>query len=775
MAYSKSRLFGKLFSDGDKIVASKLDLSGVNGFVTPYDSIGLLPLVDNSIGDKALVENGDSDRLYIWNGAGWFSMELINTTPTITSGADSAYTFYNGDSEVVLTLEATDPEGIPITWTYDITSGSQTNGGGTTASISQNDNVFTIYPTDEWRYEGSFGVTFVASDGVNQATTSTLITVNKIVSYALSTRSGYTHFNEGAPFEVVLTTSGVSDGTLVPYTISGPNITSNDFDIGSLTGNFIVNNDSASLTFRAKEDLVTEQDETFQLALDNTPELTLILMTITNTSSAPPATYSLSSSASNVNEGSSVTITLTTANITDGTNIAYTISGVSSADINGASLTGNITVNSNTGQLVIDITADATTEGSELMTISLDNGEDSIGVTINDTSLTQTYSLSRSSTSVNEGSSVTITLTTTNVADGTAVPYTITGISSGDLSTGSLTGSFTMSGGSATRVIALAADTTTEGTETINFALDNGLASITVTVNDTSTTPIPTTSVTGQINYTTPGTYSWTCPANVYDVEVLCVGGGGSASWGWGTHSSSGGAGGGGGGTGWKNNIAVNPGSSYTVVVGAGGVSSLSSSITGAGQAGGNSYFINTSTVKGGGGGGGSGITPGAGGSYTGNGGGNGGAGGVPPGTFTTAGGGGAGGYTGNGGTGAGTAAATAGSGGGGGGGGRAAYCSNGGGGIGITGTGSNGAAGTNGTGNSGGTGGGGGSGGSTGAVGYYVSVSTVYGGNGGTYGGGGGGSSVQWNNTDAGDGGKGAVRIIWGPPGTRSWPSDGA
>jgi hypothetical protein len=88
----------------------------------------------------------------------------------------------------------------------------------------------------------------------------------------------------------------------------------------------------------------------------------------------------------------------------------------------------------------------------------------------------------------------------------------------------------------------------------------------------------------GQAEYTTPGTYTWTAPANVTSVSVVCVGGGG----GGGTNLADGSSGGGGGGLGWKNNISVTPGVGYTVVVGAGGIVSAS---------GASSYFISTLTT----------------------------------------------------------------------------------------------------------------------------------------------------------------------------------
>ncbi len=139
----------------------------------------------------------------------------------------------------------------------------------------------------------------------------------------------------------------------------------------------------------------------------------------------------------------------------------------------------------------------------------------------------------------------------------------------------------------------------------------------------------------GQVSWTSPGTYSWTAPAGVTSICVVCVGGGAG-----GTGNSA--VGGGGGGLGWINNKNVTPGSSYTVVVGAGGTGTNAQFPT-SWPVGGDSYFISAATVKGGGGGI-SGSDSNSGGTFTGDGGGNGG-----EGTNLGAGGG-AGGYSGDGG-----------------------------------------------------------------------------------------------------------------------------
>lgn len=250
----------------------------------------------------------------------------------------------------------------------------------------------------------------------------------------------------------------------------------------------------------------------------------------------------------------------------------------------------------------------------------------------------------------------------------------------------------------------------------------------------------------GQTEYTTPGTYSWTAPYGITSVCVVCVGAGGQM---FGGISASGFVGAGGGGLGWKNNIPVIPGQTYTVVVG--------------NAPGGNSYFIDTSTVAG------LGATANVGGSYIGDGGGNGGNGGNKDDSvaWIGGGGGGAGGYSGNGGNGGFGSATVAtsgtnGSGGGGGGGGGSVGGpggvdnGGGGGGVGIYGQGANGVGGVVGTVGAPGTGGSGGIDGST--YGGYNDAS------GGLYGGGQGGGVY------AGVSAGGAVRIIWGPG--RSFPS---
>ena len=96
-------------------------------------------------------------------------------------------------------------------------------------------------------------------------------------------------------------------------------------------------------------------------------------------------TYSLTRSVGSVNEGGSFTITFST---NQAGSFGYTINGVSSADIGGASLTGTV---SNGSVLSYSVTADSTTENTETFIIQLNNGQASTSVTINDTSVYPAY------------------------------------------------------------------------------------------------------------------------------------------------------------------------------------------------------------------------------------------------------------------------------------------------------------------------------------------------------------------------------------------------
>jgi len=148
-----------------------------------YATAAELPISPvSAAGQKAYVT--ETNRLYVSNGSGWYSVALINTSPTITSGGDAAYELAIDGTPTVVTLDANDPEGLPITWNYAVTAGSL----GSTATVSQSNNVFTITPSIVGANAGEFTLTFTASDGVNLATSASEFSLAFAGDWSLATQ-----------------------------------------------------------------------------------------------------------------------------------------------------------------------------------------------------------------------------------------------------------------------------------------------------------------------------------------------------------------------------------------------------------------------------------------------------------------------------------------------------------------------------------------------------------------------------------------------------------
>jgi hypothetical protein len=171
-ARNLSKLSSALASDG-AIPAAKGGTGTTTGGsgVTVYATVAALPVSGLVAGAQAYVTA--NNRLYLWTGTGWYNIALVNQAPTITSGANATYALSADGTPTVITLQGTDPEGFALTWSYQITTGSL----GSTATITQNANVFTITPSTNIAHAGTFGITFRATDGINISTSISTVTL----------------------------------------------------------------------------------------------------------------------------------------------------------------------------------------------------------------------------------------------------------------------------------------------------------------------------------------------------------------------------------------------------------------------------------------------------------------------------------------------------------------------------------------------------------------------------------------------------------------------
>jgi hypothetical protein len=203
----------------------------------------------------------------------------------------------------------------------------------------------------------------------------------------------------------------------------------------------------------------------------------------------------LTPDADNVDEGSSLTFTVSGSNIADGT-YYWTVNNGTSSNGDFASTSGSFEVSDNSGTFSVTPDADATTEGSETFTVSMRSGsisgtvlKTSGSITINDTSLDPTYIITPAVGSIDEGNSIQFDISGTDIPGGTY--YWTIETSSEDFDTTS--GSFEVSDSAGSFTVTPAADIATEGDETFTVAIRSGSisgpilqTSDPVTINDTS-------------------------------------------------------------------------------------------------------------------------------------------------------------------------------------------------------------------------------------------------------------------------------------------------
>ena len=231
---------------------------------------------------------------------------------------------------------------------------------------------------------------------------------SSMMSFASSGSSGPTYFfslsttsiNEGGSFTTTVTTTNVDDGTTLYWELSGTGITSGDFSSGALTGSGTVNSGTFNFSHTLAEDATTEGTETIDIKLytdsgRNTQVGNTVNVNVNDTSLTP--TYAATPVSSTVDEGSSLTINITTTNVADSTTLYW---GLTNSGDFGTSQ-GTVTISSNSATVSVGPTADSTTEGNETFELNLytDSGRSVLvastgSITIVDTSIAPTMNTS---------------------------------------------------------------------------------------------------------------------------------------------------------------------------------------------------------------------------------------------------------------------------------------------------------------------------------------------------------------------------------------------
>ena len=195
--------------------------------VQVYATIDDLPLSGVTEGSMALVDS--TDKLYIFSHTGWYSIAIVNQTPSI-SGVSATYSLATDGSATTVTVTATDPEGLPLT--YSIVSDTSGNIATVSQGTGANTNQWTITPSTNTANAGNFTLVFRASDGTNVASASSTFTLqfsveNSNYTTALITSVGANNavnnsFDDASTNNLTITATGnATQNTFSPYRHGG--------------------------------------------------------------------------------------------------------------------------------------------------------------------------------------------------------------------------------------------------------------------------------------------------------------------------------------------------------------------------------------------------------------------------------------------------------------------------------------------------------------------------------------------------------------------------
>ena len=361
-----------------------------------------------------------------------------------------------------------------------------------------------------------------------------------------------TAINETSNSTVTFTLNvvNVEDGTTIDWSIAtGSGITANDF-VGGLTGTATINGNTATWDVQAKADNFTEGLESFTLTIATTDsagnDTTTMsqdpngnggvplsaTVSIGDTSVTP--TYTSISSAGSVNEGSTITFTVNTANFFQGATVGWSIdqanTTASADDFQGGVFPSGTVNMSSSGSGTFDVTiANDLVNDTENFTVLLaatDSNGISAGlsktVNINNASF-PTYTTFTGPATRIEGQNAQYALNGTNIPNGTQVGYTISSsdpnFTLDDISLNSLTGFITMNSNFGQLFFGISEDYTVESDETITVTLDSqdnagNVTGLSMDVQTVISDAAPTYEILGQSPITEGQTQTYTFRAS---------------------------------------------------------------------------------------------------------------------------------------------------------------------------------------------------------------------------------------------------------------------
>ena len=335
--------------------------------------------------------------------------------PTYSVAAQGGATSVNEGSTLtfdVATSNVTD--GTTLYWSVSNAGDFATSTGS--FNITSSAGTIDITPTADATTEGAETFTVSVRTGSVSGTvvaTSNAITINDTSqtpgpTYSIATAGNVTSIDEGSSLTFNVTTTNVADATTLYYTLT------NAGDFATSSGSFTITANAGSFSVLPTADTTTEGAETFEAqirtdSVGGTIVVTSSSITINDTSLTADPTYSVvpQNNATNVDEGTTLLMNVTTTNVDDATTLYWTVTNA--GDFTTSS--GSFTITSNTGSFSVQPDADATTEAvAETFQAQVRTGSTSgtivaqtQNITINDTSQTPGFNPDYTITVTNSG------------------------------------------------------------------------------------------------------------------------------------------------------------------------------------------------------------------------------------------------------------------------------------------------------------------------------------------------------------------------------------
>ena len=244
--------------------------------------------------------------------------------------------------------------------------------------------------------------------------------INETQSYNVAPSLFVIDESTNSTVQINITSSNVSQGTTLYYSLTGTGVNSDDFSSGGTQGSIQIDaSGKSTFSLTTAADKTTEGKESFTIKLytdsdraNDSLVATSDAITISDTSTTPAkSSYSISLKPSNPKEGDILTSNVSTKNVDPGTRLYWSFTGsdINSSDFSSGSLQGSSAIDkSGAFSLTHAIAKDTTTEGSETLKLQLfsDASRKNLltqeSLTIRDTSTTpQTAKLTGASVKAN--------------------------------------------------------------------------------------------------------------------------------------------------------------------------------------------------------------------------------------------------------------------------------------------------------------------------------------------------------------------------------------